>query len=545
MAMVFPTDWRSMEAIGAAQREIETLAVLERALPDVYSVYHGVHWTRVAGGFSMFGEIDFVVVNAAGSMLLIEQKSGFLQETPEGLVKSYGGKSKSVSLQMARTSDAIRGKFSALGLGEGAQIEVLLYCPDYTVKQPAIAGLDPARIVDAKRRDWLAEWVQSILPADAPASPRAAAVHRFLAGELQLVADVSALAGHAGTLVTRLSEGLATWARRLEFEPFRLRVVGTAGSGKTQLALAVFRDAIAAGRRPLYVCYNRPLADHFSSLVPEGGVVAAYHQLCDQVFRSRGGAPDFSQPGQFERLEAAFAEAPVDGAWHFDVLVVDEGQDFPESWRDALLRLLREGGRAWWLEDPLQNLYGREPVALEGWVTLTANVNYRSPRDVVGYVRKLLGPSASPEAGCPIMGSDVEIATYKDAAELLERTKSAITRCVGMGFSRRDIALVSFRGRERSQLMAYTQLGPHTLKTFTGNYDLLGVPVYGEGELLLETVYRFKGQSAPCVILAEVDFEAFDEIARRKLFVGMTRARMHLTLVVSERAAAALMDVLS
>lgn len=68
--------------------------------------------------------------------------------------------------------------------------------------------------------------------------------------------------------------------------------------------------------------------------------------------------------------------------------------------------------------------------------------------------------------------------------------------------------------------------------------------MYSDGEVLLETVYRFKGQAAPCVILTEVDFEEFDEIARRKLFVGATRARMHLTLIVSERAAGKLMEVL-
>ncbi|HEY1610840.1 MAG TPA: ATP-binding domain-containing protein, partial [Paraburkholderia sp.] len=41
-----------------------------------------------------------------------------------------------------------------------------------------------------------------------------------------------------------------------------------------------------------------------------------------------------------------------------------------------------------------------------------------------------------------------------------------------------------------------------------------------------ESIYRFKGQSAPCVILTEVDFETFDERAARKLIVGATRATM-------------------
>lgn len=542
MARIFPSGWKAVEVTGAAQREIETLAKLEASLPDAYTVYHGVHWTRVGNGFSAFGEIDFVVVNPAGSMLLIEQKSGFLQETAEGLVKLYDGKPKNVAVQMARSADTVRTRFASTHRDGTLFIDVLLYCPDYEVKQPAIAGVDPARIIDSRKRDSLAAVIQAILPADAAPSPAVEKVHRFLADQLQLVPDVSALIGRAETMVTRLSEGLATWARKLEFEPHRLRVVGTAGSGKTQLALAVFRDTLAAGRRPLYVCYNRPLADHVAALVPAGGVVATYHQLCDRFFRSRGGKPDFADPNCFRKLEEELASAPVDEQWRFDALIVDEGQDFSESWRDALLRLLREDGNAWWLEDPLQNLYGREPVALPGWVTLRSNINYRSPRDILDYLNQLLGEEVPLEAGSPFSGSNVEIMTYADTAQLIDSTKRAITRCVGMGYERSEIALVSFRGREKSSLMNYTQLGPHTLKTFTGRYDLLGDPIYGEGELLLETVYRFKGQSAPCVILTEVDFEAFDEVAARKLFVGATRARMQLTLIVSEQAAAQLLQ---
>jgi superfamily I DNA and RNA helicase len=66
---------------------------------------------------------------------------------------------------------------------------------------------------------------------------------------------------------------------------------------------------------------------------------------------------------------------------------------------------------------------------------------------------------------------------------------------------------------------------------------LFGNPEFREGELLTESVYRFKGQSAPAVIFTEIDFETLDEKNFRKLFVGMTRARMKLVLVMSERAA--------
>lgn len=46
MARIIPDDWQSLAATGAAQRERDTLAMLESTLPDAYTVYHGVHWTR-------------------------------------------------------------------------------------------------------------------------------------------------------------------------------------------------------------------------------------------------------------------------------------------------------------------------------------------------------------------------------------------------------------------------------------------------------------------------------------------------------------------
>ena len=66
---------------------------------------------------------------------------------------------------------------------------------------------------------------------------------------------------------------------------------------------------------------------------------------------------------------------------------------------------------------------------------------------------------------------------------------------------------------------------------------MFGNPLFREGDLLAESVYRFKGQSAPAVIFTEIDFAELDEKSFRKLFVGMTRARLKLVMVISERAA--------
>jgi len=543
MANIIPSGWREVAATGAAQREIATLALLDEALPADYTVYHGVHWTRVQQGVSAYGDIDFIVLAPDGKLLLIEQKSGFLSETADGLVAQYRGQPRAVATALARTVQTLRARF-ARGGGELA-IEYLLYCPDYHVRQPLGAGLDPARIVDAARRVQLPQVVQALLPAGEPGALRGR-VERFLNNELELAPDPSALVGMAGTMVTRLSGGLASWARQLEFAPFRLRVQGTAGSGKTQLALAEFRAALDAGLTPFYVCYNRPLADHVRRLVPEGGRVATFHQLCDSYLRERGAVPDYADPAVWQRLEDALLSGALPDHWRCDVLIVDEGQDFSPAWRDAVLRLPWPAARTLWLEDPLQNLYGRPPLALAGWVTLHANSNFRSPRQVVDMLLRLGQETDAPrvEAASPFLGADVAYYVYPDGdvEQLHEQTKHAITACLAAGFARQDIALVSFHGREHSQLLRLDRLGPHTLRSFTGDYDAFGSPLMRHGELLAESVYRFKGQAAPAVIFTEIDFQDFDERAWRKLFVGMTRAKLKLVLVMSETAAVRLAE---
>lgn len=541
MARVHPEGWRQLKPTGVAARQIETLETLAAALPESYTVYHGVHWTRLQHGQACFGEIDFVLVNLAGRILLIEQKTGLLEESGDGLVKRHHGGEKRVAVDLARSADALRTRLNQACGGNGPFVDSLFFCPDYVVRSPGTAGIDPDRIVDAGKRTHLVSVLRAILPDEDP-TPVSVRVHRFLRDELDLVPDVDAALDESTRVYTRLSGGLTEWARRIDHQPFRLRVMGTAGSGKTQLALAILGDAVAAGRRVLYVCYNRPLADHIALLAPAEAEVATYHQLADRLMQAVGQPPDFSQPGAFRTLEDFLVHYHPSSADRYDELIIDEGQDFDTAWRDCLLKLLRPDGRAWWLEDPMQNLYGRPPVALPGWVVLRADTNYRTPRTILEYLNGLMPPAPAVTAGSPVDGMEIDVLTYADTAQLMERTKTAVTRGLGAGFRKDNIALITFRGRENSRFTPLDRLGPHTLKAFTNKYDLFGNPVYSQGDLLVDSVYRFKGRSAPCVLFTEIDFEDLDDKTVRKLFVGMTRATMKLVLVLSERAARVLSD---
>ncbi len=540
MAHIHPAGWREMSVTGSAAREIETLTLLDKRLSDTpYEIYHGVHWTNVEHGFSAYGDIDFIIVAPNGRVLLIEQIAGFLNESPDGLVKNYQGKPRKIRQQILHSIEGFSKRFQGQ-----LSIDYLLYCPDYIVRDPQQAGIDPTHIIDATNKGRLGAVIREILPITARTEDFDR-VTRYLGDTLSLRPDPSSMIGCATQMVTRLSGGLATWARRLEFSPFRLRVMGTAGSGKTQLALAEYTAALDAGLRPLYVCFNRPLADHIQRLVPSGGRVANFHELCDAWLRAQGKTPDYASPDVWAEIEGSLVAAKLPETWQYDVVIIDEGQDFSVTWRDIVLRMLKEHGRAIWLEDPDQNLYGKATVPLPGWVVLHSNTNYRSPRQIVQMLTSIGAVSQPVEAGSPFKGADIEEMTYPegDLEAMLAATRRAVTSCLAAGFGRQDIAICSFRGREKSSILKLDKLSDaHTLRSFTGAYDLFGNPVFREGGLLAESVYRFKGQSAPALIFTEIDFEEMDELTLRKLFVGMTRARLKLVLVMSERASVQVLD---
>jgi len=541
MARIYPDGWEAL-ANGAAPslvRLLDTLRLLGEALPDDWAVFHGVHWQHGADGQALFGAVDLALVTPSGACVLIEQRTGFLRESAEGLLRGTAAQPVNVAHHLGQAVAVLREKLARVA--KDAPVIGLLYLPDYRVRQPQTAGLDPALIIDADQRSALVARVSALEAGRSPDALRRVAVAAFLADELSLAPDVGAAADASRALYTRLSGGLAEWARRLEMSPHQLRVVGTAGSGKTQLALAAYRDALAAGRRPLYVCFNRPLADHVAALVPPGGEVTSFHQLCLSMLRTTGLQPDLRQPDAFARLESAFGVMAVPPEWVFDEIIIDEGQDFSPAWRDAVLRLGRPGARCWWLEDPMQNLYAKPAMEMPGWVTLRSATNYRSPRAIVDMLNRLMPDTLRQEPGSPIRGDAVSLVTYTDRDSLIEQTRRALTQAIGLGFERSQIALLSFHGRERSALVGLDRLGPIPLRRFTGHYDLLGMPEFAAGDVLCETVYRFKGQSAPCVILSEVDFATLDDVALRKFFVGATRATMKL-FVLASSAASALLD---
>jgi len=529
-----PIDGLHAEGLGM-QRELQVLRQLAAGLPDDHTVFHNVVWSSLKDGVQWFGEIDAIVLAPNASLVLLEVKAGPVEVGPQGLRKQYGDRDKDIARQTKVQHAALRQRLKDERLH--VYVAQLLILPDQAVAGGSV-NYPRERIVDSRDLPQLCDRVRAAVPSAPPDAPTVARLQRFLDGAFALAPDPTARIGWLDQAVTRLSDGLATWAPRLTSRTGLFRVEATAGAGKTQLALRLLQDAAQAGRPARYVCFNRPLALQMRALLPESVAVETFHERALAVWRAVHGAPDFSAADVYAQAEAALLQA--DCTADVDLLVVDELQDLDARWVDALRRSVLSGGQTWLLGDAGQRLYNRTVWDHPDAVGLSCPDNFRSPRRIVQTMRALGLCSTPIAARCPIDGDlPTFIPCKADDPGGLHKTGEVIAGLLAAGVRPEQIAVLTLRGRDHSLLLQQTELAGQMLRQFTG-FDAQGNALYSPGTLVVETVHRFKGQAAAVIVLTEMDFSALDARLERLLFVAFTRAQWQLHCVLSAQATAAL-----
>jgi UvrD-like helicase C-terminal domain/AAA domain len=376
-------------------------------------------------------------------------------------------------------------------------------------------------------------------------------VLRFFENRFYLVPDIHAHIKAGERAMIRLSGGLAETLSAVEMTPLRLRVRGTAGCGKSIVASRFAEAAVAAGKQVLLVCFNRSLAERIKMSVPQHALVNTFYGFMDRFLISRGHKLAYdrmAEPGFWEDVQERVIGETIGPEWKFDALIVDEGQDFEPQWSEILRLFLNPASDLLWLEDLEQsirldraNSLTSEPayeILAPNFIGFRTRANYRSPETIARYILRVLPFDFVP---CnPLPGLGVGTAMYKEAGEQSKRVAAIVTNLVRTGFRHSDIVILSMHGLARATFTHEKRVGAFTLSRPTGGYDLLGNQLFANGQLRFDTVYRFKGQQAPAIILTDVDpnQDRLDH-AERLLFTAMTRATVRLELVLREGNSAA------
>ncbi|WP_439937056.1 NERD domain-containing protein [Nocardia sp. N13] len=349
----------------------------------------------------------------------------------------------------------------------------------------------------------------------------------ILTGRLPTSYDARAEADERADAADRLTLEQATLLRVTRLLN-RVEVRGGAGSGKTVLALQQAKELTRGGhdRKPQRVallCYSIGLAEHLRREVAtwerrqRPAFVGTFHAFGQQWGAADGDRTD----SEFweERLPAEMAElaAALPDGKKYDAVIVDEAQDFADSWWTPVLRALKdeEEGGLFLYSDENQRIFarfGRPPVAL---VPLVLDHNLRNTRQI----HESFGPLAPSRMYS--RGGDGPAVRFLDASgqDPLDVADDEVDRLLDGGWEPRHVALLTTGHRHPIQVER------------TDFHDQDGYwRTYWDDDVFYGHVLGCKGLERRAVVLC-LNEDGSRDRARERLYVGMSRATDELVVV--------------
>ena len=522
MATVIP----SYTNTSAHDGERQTLEQLRCELPDDYVVFHNIDWMHRGTHKFENGEIDFIVMAPSGKLLLIEQKNGFIDEVDGDLQKHYEDKDKSIVAQMRRSYWGLTQRLKDTMGSTYVFVESILFCPDHDIVHvPAKLALQA--IVDKSQAKHLSDIVRKILGEYDEDTGKCERITQFLAGELSLVISPTSSSQLNQNLYVhdadRLYEHFANW----QVHPYRVRVTGGAGSGKTYLAERHFAACIAASKTPLYVCFNRPLAEMMKARMPSGGVVSNVHQLLYQALPWPANTKHDNN--SFDAYFLNASSTPHAFHQHFDAIIVDEGQDITKPAWQFITSCLKPDASLLWLEDSDQALFTSAQTQIDFTATVALDANYRNPQKIAKHAQLLTGIHKELVSRNPIAGEEPKYHPLKKGEAMTdERLQSLLSEriqsALDAGFSYDEMVILSLRSKAKSSCTELENIGGHPLKHFSSVDADSGLSQFIGDGILCDSVLRFKGCQAAVVFVVDSETTAWTEAFSRRLYCAMTRS---------------------
>lgn len=318
----------------------------------------------------------------------------------------------------------------------------------------------------------------------------------------------------------------------------RVLVVGPAGVGKTRLAVSWARRGSREGHRVLLTCFNVPIGSQLATEFAgdERVVAGPFLELVIDWLRSTTFVvpPEPERDSEFyDSLPKALLEHLPEIAVRFDVLILDEVQDFRPDWFDALHALFAPEGpkKEFRLGDERQSLFNADELETEGWTRYPLSTNCRNTRNISAVARRLDEESETfPD--CP-PGPEVRFRKVRGEREVVRWVKREVEYLVNDQYvSPSDITVICTTKPVRDTVIE--QLAEMTFDELAGGLgDVIRVVPWDsrdEDAVVCETAHRLKGTEWHAVILVNLEDVGKFNIGK-VLYVGVTRATTWLSVI--------------
>lgn len=321
----------------------------------------------------------------------------------------------------------------------------------------------------------------------------------------------------------------------------RMLISGSAGTGKTLLAIEQCRRLSAAGKSVLFLCYNKLIASFVTELRDkEKGKYDVYnlHRLMmEECSELRYEDID----GHFlgKDLPEIFIRKIENGQIKrkYDAVIIDEGQDLMNTYYYLCINHLLVDGLAngnWSVYfDPSQNIFNDNKEFGDIWKLLKADsdtnykltINCRNTRQIAVANRMISNIPQAKQLRAD--GNEVEYVKYSTVQDERRQLLKTIRNLRSQGIAARDIVILSPHN-EKSCLVNMqipTDIGPIRINPKNNFFKKENTDFY--------TIQSYKGLESKVVIIIDInDFKA--DQSRLLNYVAVSRARTMLYVFYDE-----------
>jgi superfamily I DNA and RNA helicase len=302
-------------------------------------------------------------------------------------------------------------------------------------------------------------------------------------------------------------------------------IYGCAGSGKTLLAIEKAKLESLKGKKVLFVCFNTLLGQQLESVFKNDEHVDAhcFHTIISKHYHISDEEILFNDELLMERV----INEPLG---LYDGLIMDEAQDFSEERMLMVHTLLKEHAFKFYFWDDHQNINLNQTAIPPCETQLMLTRNFRNTQKIFKSIRKHVEKNIELHSDGPL-GREIEVlSSYPKGNDemMLSLVEEKVKQLIHHeGLEAKDIAILSFKGKQKSSL--------HQLKS---NVPLiLFEDKTSQDAIKVDTVRRFKGLEANVVIIVELDDEKamsdqkhFNDLC----YVAFSRAIHHCIVIPVE-----------
>ena len=544
MARTFPRTLLEEDLKSKAERKV--FEALRDQLPDEWSVFHSasVIYRDHAQG-ARDDEGDFVLCHPDHGIVCLEVKGGGL-ECQHGTfyrLPAGGGPRERMRDPFGQALDhryALQRKIAEV---EGWEDDDLLLVhalafPDISVHKLVLGPDAPPQIV-ADRNDLsdMAAVIERVLDYHegsrdkrvAPGPEGEAMLETLLAPTFRIEVPMATLFVEEERQLVELTEQQSALLNHFGRDR-RMVVTGCAGSGKTMLAIERARQLVGAGRKVLFVCFNKALLGHLQETSSVDGLdFFTFHGLCVRMARlAKVALPKYEgdAPPEFyaQELPDALIDAIGEIGGQYDDILVDEAQDLSSDWLAALTCTLRDEleDSIWLFMDDNQRVYAATLDVPSEYRPFDLTVNCRNTQAIHHEVMKLYAGAVTPQVIGPA-GRRPQLTFSDDEPAAVAATLNEL--CDGEDIRPQDVVVLSAHGRDNSAIYGDDSGRWH----YTDTRGRKGNNVF------FSSIRGFKGLESPVVVLCELG-DLDDESRDNQIYVGMSRARNHCVIVAPSGA---------